>query len=185
MDRPLEVTQVLHAKSLYEKVKRFRTDTETHTTVSSLYAIQTVVQFIVSSIAIVVNICYYNHVVSVVNCNTDELIPVDHNLFRCFDALAPFYKNALGCFIFLLSVYCVTCFYAFNWLAQGKKEYTFSQNNITTPEIGNIRPAKKDLAFLLHLLDKCNKLFIDRFSVFLDKTLEKRLLGYLRRLLRR
>ena len=183
----MEVTQaLLHAKTLHEKVKRFRTGTEVHTTVTSLYAIQTVVQVVASSIALGFNIYHYKNIVSMVNCCTDELIPVDHNFFRCFDALAPFYKMALGCFIFLLSVYCATCLYTCKWLVcrrSGTSIYTFSQTNITAPEIGNIPPAVKDLAFLLHLLDQCNKLFIDRFSVFLDETFEEKFQRDLRQLL--
>ena len=187
VNRRLEVNhdQVLDAKTLFEKVERFRTVTEVHTTVTSLYAIQSVLQLVASCSVIGVNFWYntHTHIANVVSCNTDELIPVDHNFFRCFDPLAPFNKGALAFFNFLLLLYCLTCIctclwllaytYAFKWLVYRAMKAVCKHSQREIP------PTESDLTFLVQLLGQCNKLFIDRFSVFLDEKLKEDLQSFL------
>ena len=181
VDRPLEVNhdQVLNARTLFEKVNRFRTSTKDSTIVRTLYAIQTILQGVASFSALLGNMLSYKHIVNVVNCNTDELISVDHKFFRCYDNLAPFYRAALSFFNCLLFLYVGTCVYT--WLSFRQYSFNCLMYSCRTAfcksfqSYRGIMPAENDLAFLVQLLGQCNKLFIDRFSVFLDESLEEAL----------
>ena len=234
-DSPLDVTEALKAKTIFEKVRRFRAAIEPYMSVSLVYIIQVIMQVLTSLIFFGIDLYVVldkNIINSVVNCTTDELISVDHKFFRCHNALAPFYENALVFFCFLLGLYCFTCICAYVWLVStviqwgdcskcskcfyvfemfskcfrcvfvmfskclkclncqcGIRKYNFQQGTDTIQEttaggetlispvdiLPDIPSAKKDLAFLLHLLDESNKLFRVRFSVFLSDTNEKKL----------
>ena len=176
---------MVHAKTLYEKVKYFRDDTKLHTTVSFLYTLQAFLQLVVSTAALGVDGWYYTHIVSVVNCSTDELISVDHKFFRCYDALASFYKRALVCFLIFLALYCFACICTIiRLIFKFKFKCLLHQRILTTiymfdePLDLNTVPrfvyAAGDLAFFLHLLNQHNKLLIKRFSVFLSVTKEEK-----------
>ena len=119
LDSSLEMTEALNAKTLYEKVRRFRADTEPYTSVSLVYFIQVMMQVLTSLIFFGIDLYVVldkNIINSVVNCATDELISVDHKFFRCHNALAPFYENALVFFCFLLGLYFIACIWVFKWL---------------------------------------------------------------------
>ena len=172
---------MVHAKTLYEKVKHFRDDTKLHTTVSFLYTLQAFLQLVVSTVALGVDGGYYTHIVSVVNCSTDELISVDHKFFRCYDALASFYEKALVCFLIFLALYCFACICTIiRLMSKFKFKCLLHQRILTTiyifdepislSTVPRFVCAAGDLAFFLHLLNQHNKLLINRFSVFLSVT---------------
>ena len=172
---------MVHAKTLHEKVEHFRHDTKNHRTVSYLYISQAVLHFLVSIVALGVDAAHYKYIDSVVNCNTDELISVDHKFFRCYDALASFYEKALRCFLVFLAVYLFMCICKLIWIKltfaftlTEKKHiciriaYIFDAHDSLSATPYRFVCADDDLAFLLHLLNQCNKFLINRFSVFLS-----------------
>ena len=179
----LDLSEAIKATTLCEKIRHFQEDVENqnHQFLVRIYLAQAVMQCVFSLASLIVNSCFYRSVRSTVKCDIDDIggaIYGHYNYFKCSYAIAVYFRLTLIIFNALIALYFLLCVFIFAWtLSKFKKPFTFKE--IDALKGGDIRDVKGDLAFMLHLLNNYNKLYLYRFAVFLSQKNEKKLKDFI------
>ena len=179
----LELSEAIKAKTLCEKIRHFRIDVDhqNHRFLVVIYLAQAVAQWSFSLACFIFNIYHQSCVSSTVECEIDDVIYGHYNYFKCSYAIAVYFCITLNIFHLLIATYLVLCGFMCIWTVymwKFKTPFTFEDVRRFDPEAleqGDIDPAQGDFAFMLHLLNEYNKLYLYRFAVFLSQKNEKNL----------
>lgn len=199
----LNITEAdaVKAEALYEKVGLFRNEAEEKKLFSLyvIYCAQAMLQFIISCSFFGYQVHNHSTFKNNAMCKIDYTISEDYNHFICTDFLVPFFGKLHTCSCVLLAAYCNSSILIWVWVLKfvfkEREEYNFvserrinrgnsndtrtrRREDIAFSELqtglqNQIDPAHGDLAFLLHLLNNCNKLYMQRFSIFLSEKNEQ------------
>ena len=183
----LELSEAIKAKTLCEKIRHFQKDVEhqDHRFLVGIYLAQAIVQCSFSLVFFIFNIYHYSSVSSTVKCDIDGAISGHYNYFKCSYAIAVYFRLTLVIFYVLIIPYCLLCVFICFWTAymwKFRTPFTFKgvrRFDTEALKLGDIDAANGDLAFLLHLLNEYNKLYLNRFAVFLSKKNEKNLKDFI------
>lgn len=186
----LELSEAIKAKTLYEKIRHFQKDVEhqNRQLLVRIYLAQAVMQCVFSLAFLIVNSCFYSSVSSMVKCDIDDIdgaIYGPYDYFKCSYAIAVYFRLTLIIFYFLITPYFLLCVFICFWtlkMWKFKTPFTFEEVRKLDTEalkLGDIDPAHGDFAFMLHLLNEYNKLYLNRFAVFLSQKNEKNLKDFI------
>ncbi|XP_067026982.1 volume-regulated anion channel subunit LRRC8A-like isoform X2 [Acropora muricata] len=179
-----KLSEAIKAKTLCEKIRHFRKDVESyqkHRSLLGIYLAQAYIKCVFSLLFFIVNVCYYNKVKSTVKCDIDGTIDGHYDFFTCSYGIAGYFRFSLAVFYSLITVYCQLCVSMCLWTAyvwKFKTPFSFKEVRRFDTEalkLGDINDAHGDLAWMLHLLNEYNKLYVYRFAVFLSQKNEKSL----------
>lgn len=186
----LELSEAIKAKTLCEKIRHFQRDLENCQLLGRIYLAQAFMQMLFSLSFFIMNVVHHCNVTSTVKCDIDDIDDIHgaiyghDNYFKCSYAIAVYFHLTLIIFYILIITYCFLCPGMFIWtcLKLKKQSFTFEQvQSFQTEalELGDIKEVKGDLAFMLHLLNEYNKLYLNRFAVFLSQKNEKNLKDFI------
>ncbi|XP_020892531.1 volume-regulated anion channel subunit LRRC8A [Exaiptasia diaphana] len=202
----LSEDEAIKAEALYEKVGQFQIAAEKNQHLYYIYLAQAIIQSIISC-SIFAYLVHHSSTFKVnAKCTIDDTISGDYKHFKCTDFLVPFFRN-LNIFSCVLSAaYCFMsvfiCIWVLLFVYKKSEKYDFAsersvnegrsndsgneENNRKRHEdLGLLKllsptdPATGNLAFLLHLLNHCNTLYLQRFSIFLSQKNEKVIKQYI------
>ncbi|XP_077394323.1 volume-regulated anion channel subunit LRRC8D-like isoform X2 [Festucalex cinctus] len=163
------------AKALFEKVRKFRAHVEDDDFIYRFYAAQTIFKtatFIsmlscTSSFLVKIN---FTHI-----CETNVTVLIGYRKFLCTHNMAFMFDKMLICYIALMIMYGMVCFYSLFWVFRGPlKEYSFEKVREES-SFSDIPDVKNDFAFLLHMVDQYDQLYAKRFALFLSEVSESKL----------
>lgn len=185
----LELSEAIKAKTLCEKIRHFQKDVEhqNHQFLVGIYLAQAVMQCVFSLASLIVNSCFYSSVRSRVDCDVDDIggaIYGHYDYFKCSYAIAVYFRLTLNIFYVLITPYFLLCVIIFAWtLSKFKKPFSFEEIakkfDTGALKLADVKEVNGDLAFMLHLLNKYNKLYLYRFAVFLSQKNEKNLKDFI------
>ncbi|XP_066564009.1 volume-regulated anion channel subunit LRRC8E [Amia ocellicauda] len=162
------------AKALFEKVKKFRSHVEEADILYFMYVLQTCLKVFMVILIIIYSAVLVSNIKLEVPCSVDAQF-TGFDTFCCSHTKAHLFAKLAYCYICLLSVYGLVCFYTLYWLVHRPlKEYSYDTMRLETG-ITDIPDLKNDFAFLLHLSDQYDALYAKRFAVFLSEVSEGRL----------
>jgi hypothetical protein len=164
-------------KTLYEKVHTLKENVKSSDKIWRLYLFQTVLQASFAIASFVFDIYYMKDLKGTMTCTLTQHIPVAHDYFICSHNLAPTYVWGLKLFflpiLFFISALLII---VIGWTLLNKEEYKFDDERFSSLEFSD--PVCQDFDFLLHLLEQCNKLYLNRFALFLCKKGKKKIQAY-------
>ena len=183
----LELSEAIKAKTLCEKIRHFKKDVENqnHRFLVGIYLAQAFMQCLFSLACFIFNIYHCSSVSSTVNCDIDGAIYGHYNYFKCSYAIAVYFRLTLIMFYLFIVPYCVLCFCICLWTGymwKSKTPFKFEglrRFDTEALKLGDIDPAHGDLAFMLHLLNAYNRLYLYRFAVFMSKKNEMNLKDFI------
>uniref|UniRef100_UPI00398F54DC volume-regulated anion channel subunit LRRC8D-like n=1 Tax=Pristiophorus japonicus TaxID=55135 RepID=UPI00398F54DC len=161
------------AKSLFEKVRKFRLHVEQEDTIYKLY----VGQLVVKTLQCITILCYFAVFVEAVTfdiiCRPGTERVIGYGLFICTFSIAFLLQRLLFLYLALVAIYVLLCFRTLRWIWRTPlKQYSFEKRETQFSDIPNV---KNDFAFLLHLIDQYDPLYCKHFSIFLSEASEKKL----------
>ncbi|XP_069783396.1 volume-regulated anion channel subunit LRRC8C-like [Narcine bancroftii] len=163
------------AKSLFEKVKKFRLHTEEGDILYTMYLNQTIVRTVQSVVILVYISIFIPQICNNIHC-VDALHIIGFTDFFCIHGLWRMFQMLSLLYITTIVVYSCTCLYTLHWILYYKlKEYSFENVRVETG-MDDIPDVRNDFAFLLHLIDQYDKLYARKFAVFLSDVSENKLL---------
>ncbi|XP_051898175.1 volume-regulated anion channel subunit LRRC8C-like [Pristis pectinata] len=163
------------AKSLFEKVKKFRLHTEEGDILYTMYLNQTIVRTVQSVVILVYISIFIPQMCNNVHC-VDALHITGFTDFFCIHGLWRMFQMLSLLYITAIVLYSCTCLYTLHWMLYYKlKEYSFENVRVETG-MDDIPDVRNDFAFLLHLIDQYDKLYARKFAVFLSDVSENKLL---------
>uniref|UniRef100_UPI00398E4F2C volume-regulated anion channel subunit LRRC8C-like isoform X3 n=1 Tax=Pristiophorus japonicus TaxID=55135 RepID=UPI00398E4F2C len=163
------------AKSLFEKVKKFRLHTEEGDILYTMYLNQTVVRTVQSVVILVYISIFIPQMCNNIHC-VDALHITGFTDFFCIHGLWRMFRMLSLVYITAIVLYSCTCLYTLHWILYYKlKEYSFENVRVETG-MDDIPDVRNDFAFLLHLIDQYDKLYARKFAVFLSDVSENKLL---------
>ncbi|XP_032868201.1 volume-regulated anion channel subunit LRRC8C-like [Amblyraja radiata] len=163
------------AKSLFEKVKKFRLHTEEGDILYTMYLNQTIVRTVQSVVILVYISIFIPQMRNNIHC-VDALHITGFTDFFCIHGLWRMFQMLSLLYITAIALYSCTCLYTLHWILYYKlKEYSFENVRVETG-MDDIPDVRNDFAFLLHLIDQYDKLYARKFAVFLSDVSENKLL---------
>ncbi|XP_067877097.1 volume-regulated anion channel subunit LRRC8C-like [Heterodontus francisci] len=163
------------AKSLFEKVKKFRLHTEEGDILYTMYLNQTIVRTVQSVVILVYISIFIPQMCNNIHC-VDALHITGFTDFFCIHGLWRMFRMLSLVYITAIVLYSCTCLYTLHWILYYKlKEYSFENVRVETG-MDDIPDVRNDFAFLLHLIDQYDKLYARKFAVFLSDVSENKLL---------
>ncbi|XP_072925185.1 volume-regulated anion channel subunit LRRC8C-like [Hemitrygon akajei] len=163
------------AKSLFEKVKKFRLHTEEGDILYTMYLNQTIVRTVQSVVILVYISIFIPQMRNNIHC-VDALHITGFTDFFCIHGLWRMFQMLSLLYITAIVLYSCTCLYTLHWILYYKlKEYSFENVRVETG-MDDIPDVRNDFAFLLHLIDQYDKLYARKFAVFLSDVSENKLL---------
>ncbi|XP_007908547.1 volume-regulated anion channel subunit LRRC8C [Callorhinchus milii] len=164
------------AKSLFEKVKKFRLHTEEEGDILyKMYLKQTVVRAVQSAIILIYISVFIPRMGNVIHC-VDSLHITGFTDFFCIHGLWRMFRMLSLVYITAILLYSGTCVYTLHWILYYKlRQYSFENVRVETG-MDDIPDVRNDFAFLLHLIDQYDKLYARKFAVFLSDVSENKLL---------
>ncbi|XP_078285577.1 volume-regulated anion channel subunit LRRC8C-like [Rhinoraja longicauda] len=163
------------AKSLFEKVKKFRLHTEEGDILYTMYLNQTIVRTVQSVVILVYISIFIPQMCNNIHC-VDALHITGFTDFFCIHGLWRMFQMLSLLYITAIVLYSCTCLYTLHWILYYKlKEYSFENVRVETG-MDDIPDVRNDFAFLLHLIDQYDKLYARKFAVFLSDVSENKLL---------
>lgn len=163
------------AKSIFEKVKRFRLHVEKKDIIYRVYLQQIVVKVIVF-ILIMIYVPYYLTFITLeIDCIVDIQVFTGYRRYQCVYSLAEIFKVLASFYVILVILYGLTCTYSLLWMLRSSlKQYSFEKLREQS-NYSDIPDVKNDFAFILHLADQYDPLYAKRFSIFLSEVSENKL----------
>ncbi|XP_067828947.1 volume-regulated anion channel subunit LRRC8C-like isoform X2 [Heptranchias perlo] len=163
------------AKSLFEKVKKFRLHTEEGDILYTMYLNQTIVRTVQSVVILVYISIFIPQMCNNIHC-VDALHITGFTDFFCIHGLWRMFRMLSLVYITAIVLYSCICLYTLHWILYYKlKEYSFENVRVETG-MDDIPDVRNDFAFLLHLIDQYDKLYARKFAVFLSDVSENKLL---------
>ncbi|XP_013918296.1 PREDICTED: volume-regulated anion channel subunit LRRC8B [Thamnophis sirtalis] len=163
------------AKSIFEKVKRFRVHVEQKDVIYRVYLKQIVIKVIVF-ILIMIYVPYYLTFINLeIDCIVDIRTFTGYKRYQCVYSLAEIFKVLASFYVVLVILYGLTCTYSLLWMLRSSlKQYSFEKLREQS-NYSDIPDVKNDFAFILHLADQYDPLYSKRFSIFLSEVSENKL----------
>ncbi|XP_072096318.1 volume-regulated anion channel subunit LRRC8D-like [Mobula birostris] len=161
------------AKSLFEKVRKFRFHVEQEDTIYKLY----VGQMVFKSLQCLAILCYFMVFIKDVNfdiiCRPGMENVIGYEIFICTFSIALLLQRLILLYLILVTIYVGLCLRTLIWILRSPlKQYSFEKRETQFSDIPNV---KNDFAFLLHLIDQYDPLYCTRFCIFLSEASEKKL----------
>ncbi|XP_033007533.1 volume-regulated anion channel subunit LRRC8B [Lacerta agilis] len=163
------------AKSIFEKVKRFRMHVEQKDIIYRVYLKQIVIKVIVF-ILIMIYVPYYLTFITLeIDCVADIQVFTGYKRYQCVYSLAEIFKVLASFYVIVVILYGLTCTYSLLWMLRSSlKQYSFEKLREQS-NYSDIPDVKNDFAFILHLADQYDPLYSKRFSIFLSEVSENKL----------
>lgn len=163
------------AKSIFEKVKRFRVHVEKKDVIYRVY-LQQIVAKVIVFILIMIYVPYYLTFITLeIDCIVDIQVFTGYKRYQCVYSLAEIFKVLASFYVILAILYGLTCTYSLLWMLRSSlKQYSFEKLREQS-NYSDIPDVKNDFAFILHLADQYDPLYAKRFSIFLSEVSENKL----------
>ncbi|XP_040047785.1 volume-regulated anion channel subunit LRRC8D [Gasterosteus aculeatus] len=165
------------ARALFERVRKFRSHSESSDVIYKVYLAQTVLKLLMVTLILSYSIPLLSSLSFTHTCHPEETALVGYDTFQCIHVLSSLLRKLLMAYLSLLGLYAMLNFYTLSWILHSSlRQYSFH----SLKELCSLRDVpdlRKDLAFLLHMLDQYDPLLAQRLSVFLSPVSESRLLG--------
>ncbi|XP_008107490.1 volume-regulated anion channel subunit LRRC8B isoform X1 [Anolis carolinensis] len=163
------------AKSIFEKVKRFRVHVEKKDVIYRVYLKQIVVKVIVFILIMIYLPYYLTFITLEIDCIVDIQVFTGYKRYQCVYSLAEIFKVLASFYAILVILYGLTCSYSLLWMMRSSlKQYSFEKLREQS-NYSDIPDVKNDFAFILHLADQYDPLYSKRFSIFLSEVSENKL----------
>ncbi|XP_077118439.1 volume-regulated anion channel subunit LRRC8C-like isoform X1 [Ranitomeya variabilis] len=162
------------AKALFERVKNFRLHTEGKSLLYYTYKAQAILRVLLAT-ALFSYVTYHTHDIKFEFYCVEPQNISGYTEFNCIYVPWRMFNLLSIIFLLLLFVYILMCLYTMYWIFCYKlREYSFEiiRNGSS---IDGIPVAMNDFAFLLHLIDQYNPLYVCDFAVFLSDVSETKL----------
>ncbi|KAF3846833.1 hypothetical protein F7725_003911 [Dissostichus mawsoni] len=146
-------------RALFERVRKFRSHSESADVIYKVYLAQTVFKLLMVTVIFSYTIPLLSSLSFTHTCRPEEEALVGYTTFECIHVLSSLLRKLLLAYLTLLGLYGLLNLYTLSWILHRD-----------VPDLRN------DLAFLLHMLDQYDPLLAQRLSVFLSPVTESRLL---------
>ncbi|KAM8843872.1 volume-regulated anion channel subunit LRRC8D isoform 3-T3 [Spinachia spinachia] len=164
------------ARALFERVRKFRSHSESSDVIYKVYLAQTVLKLLMVTLILSYSIPLLSSLSFTHTCHPEETALVGYDTFQCIHVLSSLLRKLLMAYLSLLGLYAMLNFYTLSWILHSSlRQYSFH----SLKELCSLRDVpdlRNDLAFLLHMLDQYDLLLAQRLSVFLSPVSESRLL---------
>ncbi|KAM9780434.1 volume-regulated anion channel subunit LRRC8D [Neosynchiropus ocellatus] len=156
------------ARALFERVRKFRSHCEPSTVIYKVYLTQTVFKIVAAALILSYTVPLLLSFTFTHNCVTREGALVGYLSFSCIHVLSSLLHKLMVAYALLLGLYGLLNLYTLLWIL--RRSASFSQ----LP--GDVPAPRRDLAFLLHMLDQYDPLLVQHLSVFLSPAHEGQLM---------
>ena len=174
----IDMEDAMKVKTLYEKIEEFGEKYGSSHVLLNVYKITVVLQIIISSAILIVNLYLHKELSDSVNCQLDEIFLAKYEFFLCSRFIAPYYRAISLVFLIPVGAYFVTSLYSFCWTFKCKCMCNRGKFGRMYPDekyVDDDFKIKGDLVFLISLLEQYNRLYSIRFLLFLSKKNKEKL----------
>ena len=169
-----DLATAIAAKTLYEKIRRFNDYAGTSKQIQYLYLLQTVLQILLTVIFFTFNLGFKD-IKGRAKCSVDEYFSVIYDYFTCSHNLSTLLEIALVAFLIILAVLFFVCTTMVLWTNVFIiKRYYFKDKLKGWRLPTDLKPAQRDMGFLLHLLHAYNKLYSVQFAIYMSEDLNRK-----------
>ncbi|XP_071330635.1 volume-regulated anion channel subunit LRRC8D [Trachinotus anak] len=164
------------ARALFERVRKFRSHSESSAVIYKVYLAQTIFKLLMVTLIVSYTIPLLNNLSFTHTCHPEEQALVGYSTFECIHVLSSLLRKLLVAYLTLLGLYGLLNLYTLSWILHSSlRQYSFH----SLKELCSLRDVpdlRNDLAFLLHMSDQYDPLLAQRLSVFLSPVSESRLM---------
>ncbi|KAI4799376.1 hypothetical protein KUCAC02_016974 [Chaenocephalus aceratus] len=163
-------------RALFERVRKFRSHSESADVIYKVYLAQTVFKLLMVTVIFSYTIPLLSSLSFTHTCRPEEEALVGYTTFECIHVLSSLLRKLLLAYLTLLGLYGLLNLYTLSWILHSSlRQYSFhSLKDVSS--LRDVPDLRNDLAFLLHMLDQYDPLLAQRLSVFLSPVTESRLL---------
>ena len=164
-----DLATAIAAKTLYEKIRRFNDYAGTTKQIQYLYLLQTVLQILLTVIFFTFNLGFKD-IKGTAKCSVDEHFSVIYDYFTCSHNLSTLLEIALVLFLIILAVLFFVCMTMLLWTNVFMiKRYYFKDKLKRWRLPTDLKPAQRDMGFLLHLLHTYDQLYSVQFAIYMSE----------------
>ncbi|KAM8824243.1 volume-regulated anion channel subunit LRRC8D [Synchiropus picturatus] len=158
------------ARALFERVRKFRSHCERSSVIHKVYLAQTVFKTVLVTTTLCYTVPLLRSLSFTHSCVTEEGALVGYRSFSCIHVLSSLLHTLMLAYLLLLGLYGLLSLYALFWMLHSSLLQFSSQ----LP--GDVAAPRRDLAFLLHMLEQYDPLLVQHLSVFLSPAHEGQLM---------